>query len=112
MSVIDSDSGRTGKGIEVGAAPNYIAVDSCHNKIYVANGDSNTVSVIDGNNDTEIRQISLGNAPEYIAVGEKGKIYVTNRDNNYVSVINPIYKSGETYKTEPPEYLSESTLAL
>ena len=62
-------------------------VDSDHNKIYVANSDSNTASVIDGNNDTEIRQINVGKSPEYMVL-LTSKIYVANLRSDTVSVIN------------------------
>jgi YVTN family beta-propeller protein len=91
-SPTSSQPGSAVKNIRVGASPGYIAVDSSHNKIYVANQDSNTVSVIDGNNDTQTKQISVGETPRYIQVF-KGKIYVANLNSNTVSVI---YASNDT----------------
>ena len=66
--------------IPVGVNPWHIAVNTATNKIYVANEDGPSISVIDGatNNTTTI---ALGNIPEGVAVNP-----VTNKI--YVAVIN------------------------
>ncbi len=59
-----------------------------HNLVYVANADSNTVSVINGTNNTILATIPVGTTP-YDAVYNPttGKVYVVNAST--VSVINP-----------------------
>jgi YVTN family beta-propeller protein len=62
-------------------------------KIYVANADSNSISVINIFNDTkEPQDIAVGKDPRYMLSvgGFKGgpKIYVSNLGNDTVSVIN------------------------
>ena len=87
VSVIDSNSGSKARDMPVGELPAYIVVTPLHNKIYVANRDSNTVSVINGNTDTEIEQ-TVGTRPIYIMFVGQNKIYVANYGSNTVSVIN------------------------
>ena len=102
VSVINSNSGAV-KNIRVGNSSQYmlegrsgsvplpIAVDSFNNKIYVANPDSNTVSVIGGSDDTQITQIKVGTKPIFILLSyffNKLNIYVANTNNNTVSVID------------------------
>ncbi|HXX98515.1 MAG TPA: YncE family protein, partial [Candidatus Bathyarchaeia archaeon] len=77
------------RDMPVGELPAYIVVTPLHNKIYVANRDSNTVSVINGNTDTEIEQ-TVGTRPIYIMFVGQNKIYVANYGSNTVSVINAI----------------------
>jgi YVTN family beta-propeller protein len=59
---------------------------------YVANGNDNTVSVIDtGANPPVVvgTPISVGSAPYAVAVTPDGKhVYVTNLDSNTISVLN------------------------
>jgi YVTN family beta-propeller protein len=76
--------------IPVGKSPSAMAVNLVEHKIYVVNGDDNTVSVIDGKNNTKIGpDIKVGHLPSAIAVDSStSTIYVTNRVNGIVSVID------------------------
>jgi YVTN family beta-propeller protein len=75
-------------GINVGKNPISIALDDYHNIAYVANQDSNTVSIINGET-LEVSKISVGKSPSSIAVDENSNIaYVANQDSNTVSIIN------------------------
>src|SRR5215467_5912525 len=65
-----------------GTYPNRIAINPETNKIYVANSDSNTVSVIDANNNNKLYDISVGKYPSGIAAGKEGNIYVINYHSN------------------------------
>lgn len=64
--------------------------DSMHEiKLYVANQDSNTISVFDGNTHIKIKDIEVGDTPFKLGKDEfKNKLYVTNSDSGTVSVIN------------------------
>lgn len=71
-------------------------MDSTNNKIYVANGRSDTVSVIDGGSDTVEKTIPVGSNPTFVLItrnttreglGECCKIYVANSNSTAVSVI-------------------------
>ena len=59
--------------------------------VYVANAESNTVSVIDTTKNKVIATVPVGNLPLGIAVTPNGKmIYVANEVSNTVSVIDAI----------------------
>jgi len=74
--------------ISVGPWPIAVAVNTVTNKIYVANSDSDTVSVIDGANNA-VTTVKVGKSPTEIAVNTiTNKIYVAKRGNNTVSVID------------------------
>ncbi len=96
VSVINRDSGEVVSTIMVGKRPKGIAVSSLErqSKIYVANSESNTVSVIDvTTNKTEDEiNVRLGWGPEDLAVSkvssEKEFIFVTNYKSNSVSVFD------------------------
>ena len=58
-------------------------------KVYVANMDSNTVSVIDTATNTVSATVTVGSGPVGVAVSPNGlKVYVANWGSNTVSVIN------------------------
>jgi YVTN family beta-propeller protein len=76
--------------IKVGKIPVDIAVNPTTNKVYVANRDSNTLSVIDGKtNSNATKNIQVGAKPIRIAVNPTtNKIYVANYGDGTVSVID------------------------
>jgi YVTN family beta-propeller protein len=75
-------------GIKVDKSPNGIAIDPATQKVYVANTDSDTVSIIDGTMDTvNNNTIPVGKSPASIAIDPvTGKVYVANLES--VSVID------------------------
>ena len=95
---VTSGCGQTPPTVAVGAFPSLLAVDQATHTIYVANGDDNTVSVIDGStcNGTDSSgcaqtppTVAVGSGPEGVAVNEATKtIYVGNGHDDTVSVIN------------------------
>jgi YVTN family beta-propeller protein len=70
----------------VGASPGSIY--GFGDAVYVANGESNTVSVINPANNTVIKNITVGDNPGS-SYGFGDAVYVANSDSNTVSVINP-----------------------
>jgi len=98
---IDTD-GNPANGITriaVGSGPVGVAVNPTTNRIYVANGDSWNVSVIDGATDTEIdtdgnpangiTRIPVGDRPLLLAVNPTtNRIYVANWLSDDLSVID------------------------
>jgi YVTN family beta-propeller protein len=74
--------------INVGTLPSAIAVNAATNKIYVANTNSNNVTVIDGATNMA-STVSAGSSPQAIAVNAAtNKIYVANYSSNNVTVID------------------------
>jgi len=54
--------------IPVGAGPSSVAVNPRTNRIYVANRDSDTVSVIDGATNTVVTTVGVGDGPTDVAM--------------------------------------------
>jgi YVTN family beta-propeller protein len=72
--------------------PFGISVNPSTNIAYVANADSNTVSVIDGKTNTVISNITVGRSPHSVSVNPSTNIaYVANADSNTVSVIPSVH---------------------
>ena len=63
MSVIDVASNKITKTIKVGDRPWNMAITADGKKLYVANGRSNTVSVIDTGTLDKVSDIKVGEMP-------------------------------------------------
>jgi YVTN family beta-propeller protein len=75
--------------IPVGLVPLGIAVSPDSQRIYVANGSSDTVSVISGAANQVVATVSVGQDPQYPAVSPDSQtVYVTNYLSKTVSVIS------------------------
>jgi YVTN family beta-propeller protein len=73
----------------VGDRPVGAAVNPATNRIYTANQDSNSVSVIDGSTNTVVTTIPVGSHPHGVAVNPStNRVYVANYDSGNVSVID------------------------
>ena len=78
-----------GDEIPVEYTPVGLTVDSKRNILYVANQDSNTVSVVDTERNVTIKTIPVGRNPIDIAFNaDKEIIYVANSGSNTVSVVD------------------------
>jgi YVTN family beta-propeller protein len=66
-----------------------IAVNPVTNRVYVANLNDNTVSVIDGASNTVVDTVAVGVIPEVVAVNTvTNRIYVANSSSNTISAID------------------------
>jgi len=75
--------------ISVGEGSRSIEFDSVNNRMYVTNGDDDTVSVINTATNGVIETISVGDAPYGMAFDSaNNRMYVTNAFDNTISVIN------------------------
>lgn len=75
--------------MSAGANPHGVAVTPDGKKLYVANYNSNNISVIETANNSHIATVPAGRSPYGIAVTPDGtKVYVTNYNSSNVSVIN------------------------
>ena len=73
----------------VGSGPSFVAVNPALNRVYVANYDSDNMTVIDGATDKVVTTLPAGSQPQWIAVNRAtNKIYLANFNSNNVSVIN------------------------
>ena len=75
--------------VNVGGLPISVGVNAMTNKIYVANLQDDTVSVIDGATDTVTATVNVGGGPWGVGVNATtNKIYVANSADETVSVID------------------------
>lgn len=58
-------------------------------RLWVVNGDNDTVSVFDTATRAKVKEIAVGSAPRSVARGSDGRIWVVNRDSASISIINP-----------------------
>lgn len=74
--------------VPTGSTPIAVDINSATNKIYVANQNSNDVTVIDGTTNSTVT-VSVGSTPQAVAVDPAvNKIYVANRNGDTVTVID------------------------
>jgi YVTN family beta-propeller protein len=94
---VDLVTGRATHTIAVGLHPTAVTWDEIHRRIYVADGNSDAVSVIDTDNNSVIRTIALapfrdrtpGLAPTALALAPDGAtLYVALGGINAVAVVN------------------------
>jgi YVTN family beta-propeller protein len=72
-----------------GSQPVALAVNSTTGRIYVANAESDNVSVVDGTSSTIIATIPVGRAPRGVAVDPRAnRVYVANSGSNEVTVVD------------------------
>lgn len=83
--------------IPVGRHPTAMTLNSARTRLYVANSDDDSVSVIDPASNRVVETISVrlsekalpGSSPEGLALGTDGKVlYVANAHSNAVAVVN------------------------
>lgn len=98
VSVVDTSSGKVLGEISVGLHPNDVAASPDGRFVYVANGNTDDVSVIDTRSDTVVETISvrllttsenlIGDSPNAVAVSPNGRwLYVANGMDNAVAVV-------------------------
>lgn len=97
VSLVDLKAGRELAEVETGLHPCDLALDAAGNLLYVANANSDTISVIDTQARKVVRTIGIrpdnalpfGSAPNALALSSDGKtLYVANGGNNAVAVID------------------------
>ena len=102
VSVIDGNTNKVIKTLQVGKSPEGIAVDPIRNMVYVANSGSYSVSIVNGSDNhgkvlanVIIASKNFAKTPQvynlatYLAVNPKtNKVYLTSEDADVVSVLN------------------------
>lgn len=79
----------TVNNIAVGSSPQGVGVNPSTNRVYVANGLADSVSVIDGATELVVATIGVGDQPVGVAVNPTTqRIYVANTSSDSVSVID------------------------
>ena len=99
VSIIDLASRRTIGEIEVDLHPSGMALAPDGSRLYVANANSDTISVIDTTTDAVVvrwgakpmDELPFGSAPNALAVSPDGStLYVANGGNNCIAVIDTV----------------------
>jgi YVTN family beta-propeller protein len=94
VTIIDGATNST-SSVTVGAGAQAVAIDSGLNKVYVANTNSNNVTVIDAGNGNALTTVPTGFSPIAIAINATThKVYVTDNTGASVTVID-----GNSYAT-------------
>jgi len=97
VSVVDLKSREVLKEIEVGLLPCNMVLSNDASRLYVANANSDIISVIDTEQDTVLKSIEtkpsselpFGSAPNALVINPSGKLlYVANGANNQLAVID------------------------
>jgi YVTN family beta-propeller protein len=77
--------------VNVGRYPHGVAVNKETDRVYVANFNERSISVIDGTTNEVIDTIEVGRGPRDVAVNARtNRLYVTNSDDDTVSVLEPL----------------------
>jgi YVTN family beta-propeller protein len=97
VTVIDTQKLEAVAEIETGLHPSAMALNGDASRLYVANANSDTVSVVDTAADTVLYSIGvrpglkspIGSAPNALAIGGGGKtLFVANGANNAIGVVD------------------------
>lgn len=93
VSVIDASTGKKIKHILTGVSPTYgdraMCLHPSGDKLYIANNESNTITVIDCHLDTVIKTLYLPESPEYLTINTTGhKLYCTHGWNPILTIID------------------------
>lgn len=109
VSIIDLETGKLQNEIEVGLHPNAILVSKDQQFVYVANGNSDNISVISTSKNKVVDSISVrlrseennfsGDSPNALAIDNSNStLYVANGMDNAVAVIKLGEKSSSSGK--------------
>ncbi len=120
VSVVDlrKSAPRVVGTVRVGTHPNAVIADPAGHRVFVADGDSDEVSVIDAATDTVRQTVSLapyadarvGSTPLALALAPDGKtLYVANAGNNAVAVVD--LARGQVTGTVPTGWYPSAVVA-
>jgi YVTN family beta-propeller protein len=110
VSVVDPSTGEAVAEIAVGLHPCAVIANTPGTRVYVANANSDTVSVIDAARNLVIETISVrppqatifGSSPNGLALSEDGSVlYVANGTNNAVCAVELSSRARGDMKTGP-----------
>jgi YVTN family beta-propeller protein len=91
VTVFDAMANQVLIEIPVGARPRTISADFARGEVYVANLDSNTMSVISTTSNQVVAEVSVGSSPFMGDVDSvRGRIYVVSQADRAVHVIDQV----------------------
>ncbi|MGE5644917.1 MAG: YncE family protein [Acidobacteriota bacterium] len=98
--------------VPVGSGPVSLAVNARTGRVYVANADDGTVSVLDAKTNAVAATLKIRSRPYFIAVNsETGKVYVTHTFSDRISVIDGITNAVTELKTGSIDLISVDSIA-
>jgi YVTN family beta-propeller protein len=75
--------------VSTGSMPDAVAIDEATNRIYVANYEGDSVTVIDGATMKAMATVAVGTHPQALAVdGKRHRVFVANTHSDNVTVID------------------------
>lgn len=87
-SVFDLKTLKVTKKIETGQNPDAILYHAPTRSVFVFNGNSHSVTVVDAVAQTAVATIPLAGKPEFAVADDHGNIYVNIADQNTITVID------------------------
>jgi YVTN family beta-propeller protein len=85
------EDGGKSERIPTGLMPDAVAVDQATNRIYVANYEANSITVIDGATMKPVATVAVGTHPQALAVdGKRHIVLVANTHSDNVTVIDSV----------------------
>jgi YVTN family beta-propeller protein len=82
------NDGKT-ETVPTGSMPDAVAVDEAANKVYVANYEADSVTIIDGATMKPLTTVAVGHLPQALAVDSKRhRVFVANTHSDNVTVID------------------------
>ena len=104
ISIVDIAARRVVREIEVGLHPCGMVLHGGTNRLYVANANSDSVTVLDTHTNNVLGSVNvrpfanapIGSSPNALAITKDGKtLYVANAANNAVAVVDVSQPSGQ-----------------
>lgn len=86
--MIDAATNKLLDDLTVGTSPRGLAVDPSTDRIFVANQDSGTISVIEGPKDTVSATVRVTGSPVDLAVDWAHRVYAAERLTGEIAVVD------------------------
>jgi YVTN family beta-propeller protein len=90
IKILDGKTPKEEASIQVGSGPLEMTINSGGNYIFVANGEDNTISVIDIATKTVVKTINVGNEPVGAWPGSNNKMYVDREISKQIFEIDAV----------------------
>lgn len=98
--------------VSVGTKPDAIVYDAATQRVFVANGGSGDMTVIDAGEGKVLGTITLDGQPEFAVVDGKGKLYVNLEDKAQLAVVDTLNQKVTAHYDLAPSCESPTGLAI